>query len=117
MTVGEDDVFYDDLMIELFVSEISENVMQEYLSKLFPGQNLEKMNTWMQLIDSYFTHEGSINAMAESLFMHKNTLQYKLKKMAEMTGKDIRLPSNSAVFYMATEFYHRLSENDENGNR
>jgi carbohydrate diacid regulator len=42
------------------------------------------------------------------MFVHKNTLQYKLKKLTELTGKDIRLPSDSAVFFMAMLFYQKL---------
>ena len=49
---------------------------------------------------------GSFSAAAEKLYMHKNTLQYKLKKLEECTGYDVRLPSNSAVFYIAILFFH-----------
>ena len=30
----------------------------------------------------------------------------RLKKLTEATGKDLRLPSNSPIFYMALTFYH-----------
>ena len=62
----------------------------------------------MSLVECYFVYDGSITRMAEALYMHKNTLQYKLKKMAEITGKDIRLPSHAPVYYMALRFYQRL---------
>ena len=34
----------------------------------------------MMLIEAYFAYDGSINKMADALYMHKNTLQYKLKR-------------------------------------
>ena len=40
--------------------------------------------------------------------MHKNTLQYKLKKLCDITGRDVRLPSDSPVFYMAMLFFKEV---------
>lgn len=99
---------YDDLNIELFINEIPESVMMEYLDKLFGPIPAEKLGEHMNLIEHYFTYEGSVGKMADALYMHKNTLQYKLKKLAEVTGKDIRQPSNAPIYYMALAFYQRL---------
>ena len=66
------------------------------------------MEEYMQLIDAYFAYEGSITRAASALYIHKNTLQYKLKKMETITGKDIRIPSEAATYYIAREFYRRL---------
>lgn len=108
LTCEKDRFYYDDLNIELFLNEITEVTMQEYLNKLFAGLDKEKLGDYMNLIECYFACEGSIGKMAEDMFMHKNTLQYKLKKMAEITGKDIRLPSYMSIFYMALTFYRKL---------
>lgn len=108
---GEKYCYYDNLNTELFLNEISENTMQEYLSKLFHNLPEEKWGDSINLIEHYFVYEGSISKMADAMFMHKNTLQYKLKKLTDVTGKDIRLPSNGPVFFMALKFYHKLYEN------
>lgn len=100
--------YYDDLNIELFINEISEAAMLEYLDKLFGRDSGERLGDYMHLIEQYFAYEGAVGKMAESLFMHKNMLQYKLKKLAEVTGKDIRRPSDAAVYYMALAFYQKL---------
>ena len=62
----------------------------------------------MKMAETYFACEGSIIKMAEKLYIHKNTVQYKLKKMAEETGRDIRQPSDTAVYYMAWKFHHYM---------
>lgn len=62
----------------------------------------------MQLIETYFAYEGSITKAANALYIHKNTLQYKLKKMEAITGKDIRIPTGSATYYIAKEFHQKL---------
>ena len=43
--------------------------------------------------------------MSDKLYMHKNTIQYKLKKMEALNGLDIRTPGGAAVYYMALQFY------------
>lgn len=101
-------VCYDELNIELFLDEVQESTMQEYLDKLFHNIPKEKLNGYMNLIEVYFAYNGSITQMADALYMHKNTLQYKLKKLADLTGKDIRLPIGTSVFYMAMLFYQKL---------
>lgn len=106
---GRSFFYYDDLNIELFLHEISEATMTEYLEKLFAKVSSEKWADYINLIECYFAYEGSITKMADALYMHKNTLQYKLKKLAEITRKDIRQPSNTPVFYMALTFYRKLN--------
>lgn len=108
MFFEKDYIYYENLNIELFINEISESSMQEYLDKLFSGLSEEKIAEYISIIEYYFGYEGSIGKMAEAMYMHKNTLQYKLKKLAEITGKDIRLPSNASVLFMAMRFYHKL---------
>ncbi|MFQ9679345.1 MAG: PucR family transcriptional regulator [Ruthenibacterium lactatiformans] len=54
--------------------------------------------------EAYFAAEGSIQAAADALYIHKNTLQYRLKRLEELTGCDVRRPSQAPVFYMAVLF-------------
>lgn len=101
-------VFYRELNTELFIGEISEETMKRYLDKLLPGVDDQELDACMMIISVYFEKEGSIAQMAETLFMHKNTIQYKLKKLEAVSGIDIRTPRGSAVYYMALSFYKRL---------
>ena len=94
---------YDDLGMEIFIEHISYDIMQEYVEKIFP--QTDQLDEYMQLIDTYFSCEGSIKKIAETLYIHKNTVQYKLNKMEKLTGKDISLPSENAHYRMALYFY------------
>lgn len=105
---GRQLVFYKELSVELFLDEVSEDSMKRYLDKLFPDMELKELDAFMKLIDAYFRENGSIGSMAELLFMHKNTIQYKLKKLAELSGRDIRTPVGAAIHYMALTFYKKL---------
>lgn len=99
---------YDSLGIELFLEEISRSTMERYLEKLFKDLEEEKIREYMKLIEVYFLCHGSLQKIAEELYIHKNTVQYKLNKLAQLTGKDIRIPAQGVILYMAWSFYQIL---------
>lgn len=99
---------YDALGVELFLGEISRQTMKRYLEKLFKKTEEEQLKEYMKLIEVYFLWNGSLQKMAQELYIHKNTVQYKLNKLTQMTGADIRKPAQAAVFYMALSFYRLL---------
>lgn len=103
-------VMYEQVNMEIFMGDISQSLKEEYLRKIFVNCGMEEIRQWMRLIKAYFTAEGSINQAAARLFMHKNTLQYRLNKLQEKTGYDIRLPSHCAVFYMAMVFFRDVEK-------
>ena len=105
---GQSILFYRELSVELFLNEITESSMKEYLQKLFPAVSQEEMDSLMMVIAVFFEKDGSITRMAEALFMHKNTIQYKLKKLEGLSGQDIRTPSGAGIYYMALSFYRKL---------
>ncbi|MGF7011004.1 carbohydrate diacid regulator [Lachnospiraceae bacterium PF1-22] len=104
----ENIIFYDELDIELFIDEVSNSTMHVYLEKILGQVPKEKWDEYLRIIEIYFTYEGSLTKMSDALFMHKNTLQYKLKKLATYTGRDIRQLSNASCYYIALVFYKTL---------
>lgn len=48
----------------------------------------------------YFEHEMSLKESAEALFIHKNTMQYQLDKIAKDTGYNPRKFRDAAALYM-----------------
>jgi PucR family transcriptional regulator, purine catabolism regulatory protein len=43
----------------------------------------------VETIDAYFQHHANVSQTAESLFIHRNTLLYRLERIQELTGQDI----------------------------
>lgn len=99
---------YDRVTLEIFAGDISRRAKEEYLRKVFRGCGYEELCRWIGLLEAYFAAEGSLTLAADALYIHKNTLQYKLKKLEELTGYDVRLPSNTPVFYMAMLFFKEV---------
>lgn len=101
-------VSYRDLNIELIFDQISPQDKLQYLRKLFPDQDMHQLREEFALLEAYFDAEGSISAAADSLYIHKNTLQYRLRQLADTTGFDVRKPSNAPVLYVALQFFRDL---------
>ncbi|HWT27186.1 MAG TPA: sugar diacid recognition domain-containing protein [Mobilitalea sp.] len=106
--------FYDDLNMEVFSDEISELIKLEFVHRIFKGFTDEEIRSTMVLLEVYYDSEGSINKAAEHLFIHKNTLQFKLRNIAERTGYDPRSIRHSSLFYIAIFFYRDISISMQN---
>lgn len=99
---------YSQVTLELFTGEISRQTKTDFIRKIFRDCDLDQIRRWIQLLEVYFAVEGSISAAADALYIHKNTLQFKLKKLKDLSGLDVRQPSQTAAFRMAVLFFNEV---------
>jgi purine catabolism regulator len=62
-------------------------------------------------IDAYFKHHGNISQTAESLFIHRNTLLYRLERIKELTKHDLSQANMRLALHLALKFW-QLKAND-----
>ncbi len=109
---------YNTINMEIFSGEIPDLTKLEYIRKIFRGYSEEDISQWIRILEVFFETEGSISLAAERLYIHKNTLQYKLNKLKEATGYDPRSIRYSSLYYIAVHFYrdiqHKLSTASDN---
>jgi carbohydrate diacid regulator len=55
-----------------------------------PISRLEDNTELMETLRSFIEHNASVSQTAEALNIHRNTLQYRLKRIHTITGKDPR---------------------------
>ena len=109
MASPQKDVFYyHELTIGVFISEIPDHSKQEYVKRIFTGVEEAEIQHWMEMLEVFYSCEGSITRTAEKMFIHKNTLQYQLKKLMAATGYDPRSLSNAAIYQNALWFWKEL---------
>lgn len=100
---------YDEINMEIFADMIPLMVKQRYVQKIFKGYTRQELAEAMNTLECFFEHDGSIIRTAEALFIHKNTLQQHLKRIAARTGYDPRSLRSSAVFYLVIYFYQEMN--------
>jgi DNA-binding PucR family transcriptional regulator len=54
-----------------------------------------------ETLDAYLDSGGAIEACARQLFVHPNTVRYRLKRIADFTGRDPTLPRDAYVLRVA----------------
>ncbi|BBZ33088.1 PucR family transcriptional regulator [Mycolicibacterium confluentis] len=55
-----------------------------------------------ETLDAYLDSGGAIEACARTLFVHPNTVRYRLKRIADFTGRDPTLPRDAYVLRVAS---------------
>ena len=86
-------VAYQDLGIYTLLMDIeNEDVINEYyaetIQKLVEYDKLNQTN-YCEVLQCYLEHSGSVKETAEAMFVHRNTINYKINKIEEMLNCDL----------------------------
>jgi DNA-binding PucR family transcriptional regulator len=72
-----------------------------------------------ETLDAYLDSGGAIEACARKLFVHPNTVRYRLKRIADFTGRDPTTPRDAYVLRVATTLgrltYQQYHSSTSNG--
>lgn len=90
-------IFYDDMDIELILNCVSDGMAKEFIEKIFGDLSNKEMEEFEILFKSYEKNNGSIKKISEELFMHKNTIQYRLNMWSKRLGYDMRDFNNFTI--------------------
>lgn len=96
---------YSDADIEMLLENISQHDREMFVKRVFKDCQEGEIIRWLQLLRCYSENNGSITKTAEDCFIHKNTLQYRLTKLKEITGYDPRNIKESIPLYIAMLIY------------
>ena len=90
---------FDDLTLEIVLSSVSPDDREE-----FSGKTIRQLSSdEKELLRTYFSLEMSLADTAEKLFLHKNTLQYKLNHIYKKCGLNPRKFRDAVLLYLALE--------------
>jgi len=59
-------------------------------------------------LEVYFEHNGSLAQASEALFIHRNTLSYRLDRICEIAGLDLEKPETRLAVELALHIYRML---------
>jgi len=87
------------LMLERFLMNVSREEGQYYHNLLFNRKTSKLFNDEMlQTIDMFFRKDLNLSDTARQLFIHRNTLVYRLDKVQRLTGLDLRHFDDAVTF-------------------
>ena len=92
-------VLFDNLTLEIVLSSVSSENRKEFAEKTIRHLS----DNEKELLRTYFSLEMSLADTAEKLFLHKNTLQYKLNHIYKKCGLNPRKFRDAVLLYLALE--------------
>lgn len=100
---------YEDYRLEVMLSKLAQTEADKKAFSFYQ-QLLEqdKKGELVQTLEAYIKESGELNKIAESLYIHRNTLRYRLDKIAELTAKDPRNVKDLLELYTA-KLLHDIS--------
>ena len=94
----------DSLMFESFIDNLNENEINRIINKFDEG--FKKLtDEIIQSIDIFFEMDLNISEAAKKLYVHRNTLIYRLDKIQKYTSYDIRKFNDAVIFKIAFEIW------------
>lgn len=94
-------VIYDDLNLELLIEVLPLESIHNFCKKILNMDNKDKEEQFIDTLKMFFKKNGSINETAKELFIHKNTLQYRLNRIHKTTGFNPRKFDEAIVLYLS----------------
>lgn len=101
----EESIFvYSRLILERFLMELPQDISAYYHSLLFNRKNQRLFNEEMlYTIDMFFKKDLNLSDTARQLYIHRNTLVYRLDKVQKQTGLDLRSFEDAVTFKILME--------------
>ncbi len=94
-------IFYSDMGIYKLLMGIEDReIIEEYYEKtILPLIEYDNKNDsdLAIVLRSYLRHNGSVKETSDELFVHRNTINYKLSKISEILGLDLSLLNSRLI--------------------
>ncbi len=92
---------YRNLLLERFLSEVSPELGVSYNARIFNRKTARLFNDEMiHTIETFFDNSLNLSETARKLYIHRNTLVYRLEKVQHAIGLDLRNFDDAVTFKM-----------------
>ncbi len=123
MEVG--DIFYNEkniigyntLGIGRLIYQLPVNLCKMFMNEVFKEQLPDTFDEeTVTIIHKFFENSLNISETARKLYIHRNTLVYRLEKLQKITGLDIRIFDDALIFKLALMVVSYMKYVDNNKN-
>ena len=95
-------VSYDNLGIARLIYQLPTTLCETYLHEVFKRGSIDNLDQeTLFTIQRFFENNLNVSETSRKLFVHRNTLVYRLEKIKKITGLDLRQFDHAIVFKIA----------------
>ena len=104
---------YENLGIGRLIYQLPTTLCDIYLSEVFKKNSIDSLDQeTLFTINKFFENNLNVSETSRKLFVHRNTLVYRLEKIKKLTGLDLRQFDHAIVFKVALMVRKYLSSRD-----
>lgn len=92
---------YNQLGIGRLIHQLPVSLCDMFLTEIFEGKEIEFDEETLTTVHKFFENNLNISETARQLFLHRNTLVYRLEKIQKKTGLDVRVFDDALTFKIA----------------
>lgn len=93
---------YENLGIGRLIYQLPTTLCEIFLSEVFKKGSLESLDReTLMTVQSFFENNLNVSETSRKLFVHRNTLVYRLEKIRKLTGLDLREFDHAVTFKVA----------------
>ncbi len=101
----------DRLSMGRLIYGLSEETCRRFLKEVLGDRDIHGVDAETQLaVDTFFENNLNVSEAARQLFIHRNTLVYRLEKLRQATGLDIRVFEDAMTYRIASMVAGYLEE-------
>ena len=105
-------ISYDNLGIARLIYQLPTTLCETFLREVFRRGSIESLDQeTLFTIQRFFENNLNVSETSRKLFVHRNTLVYRLEKIKKITGLDLREFDHAIVFKIALMVKKYLSAN------
>ena len=105
-------VSYDNLGIARIIYQLPTTLCEMFLREVFKKGSIESLDQeTLFTIQKFFENNLNVSETSRKLFVHRNTLVYRLEKIKKLTGLDLREFDHAIVFKVALMVKKYLTAN------
>lgn len=93
--------YYEDLDLGIILTNLPMEIGNQFIKKILGKLSEDELEEYNEILTIYGKNNGSNYKAADELFIHKNTLQYKMIKLQKITGYDPRELDDYAILSLA----------------
>lgn len=95
-------IHYENLGIGRLIYQLPTTLCEMFLSEIFKKNPIEALDhETLYTINKFFENNLNVSETSRKLFVHRNTLVYRLEKIKKLTGLDLREFDHAIVFKVA----------------